>query len=44
MRAVVLREFGPPARLTIEDVPEPHPGPGQVGVRVTAVGVQFLET
>ncbi|WP_431914920.1 zinc-binding dehydrogenase [Nonomuraea jabiensis] len=44
MRAVVLREFGPPARLTIGEVPEPRPGAGQVTVRVAAAGVQFLET
>ncbi|MFC5183782.1 zinc-binding dehydrogenase [Actinomadura harenae] len=44
MRAVVLREFGPPDRLTIGEVPDPRPGAGQVTVRVAAAGVQFLET
>lgn len=44
MRAVVLREFGPPDRLRVEEVPAPEPGAGEVSVRVAAVGVQFLET
>lgn len=44
MRAVVLRELGPPDRLRVEEVPAPEPGAGEVSVRVAAVGVQFLET
>ncbi|KAB2365044.1 zinc-binding dehydrogenase [Actinomadura montaniterrae] len=44
MRSVVLPEFGPPDRLRVVETPEPRPGPGQVAVRVAAVGVQFLET
>ena len=37
MKAAVLRDFDRP--LTIEDVPMPEPGPGQVVVRVAACGV-----
>jgi propanol-preferring alcohol dehydrogenase len=37
MKAAVVREFGKP--LTIEDVPIPLPGPGEVLVRVRACGV-----
>jgi alcohol dehydrogenase, propanol-preferring len=37
MKAAVVREFGKP--LTIEDVPIPQPGPGQVLVKVRACGV-----
>ncbi|MEV5574183.1 zinc-binding dehydrogenase [Spirillospora sp. NPDC052269] len=44
MRAVVLREFGSPARLNVEEVPAPRPGTGEVTVKVAAAGVQFLET
>jgi len=36
MRAAVLREFG---RLTVEDVPVPVPGHGEVLVRVGACGI-----
>lgn len=37
MRAAVVREFGKP--LTIEEVPIPTPGPGEVLVQVRASGV-----
>jgi len=41
MRAAVLRSPAPVARrpLTLEDVPVPEPGPGQVLLRVKACGV-----
>lgn len=39
MKAVVLREFGGPEVLRLEDVPDPEPGPGEVVVRVHAVSV-----
>lgn len=41
MRAQVLTEFGAP--LTLRDVPRPHPGPGEVLVRITASGVNPLD-
>lgn len=44
MRAVVLREFGPPSRLRIEDVPEPVPQAGQAIIRVAAASVVFIDT
>ena len=44
MRAVVLREFGPPEVLRVEQVPDPVAGPGQVIVGVEAAGVTFVET
>jgi len=37
MKAAVLREFGRP--LTIEKVPIPQPGPGEVLIKVAATGV-----
>ena len=39
MKAVVLREFGGPDVLRLEDVPPPRTGPGDVLVRVRAVSV-----
>jgi NADPH:quinone reductase-like Zn-dependent oxidoreductase len=37
MKAVVFESFGTPAEvLCIRDVPEPHPGPGEVRVRMIA--------
>lgn len=39
MRAVRLHEYGGPEVLRYEEVPIPEPGPGEVLVRVHAVGV-----
>lgn len=39
MKAVVIREFGGPEVLGLEDVPDPTPGPGEVVVEVHAVSV-----
>jgi NADPH2:quinone reductase len=44
MRAIVVREFGAPEVMRLEDVPEPSPGPGQVTIRVRAVGVNPVDT
>ncbi|HEX6839382.1 MAG TPA: zinc-binding dehydrogenase [Polyangia bacterium] len=43
MRAVVLRKHGGPEVLTVEDLPEPHAGPGDVRVRVAAVAMNHLD-
>jgi len=43
MRAVLLRRHGPPRVLRIEDVATPTPGPGQVSVRLEAIGVNYAE-
>jgi NADPH:quinone reductase-like Zn-dependent oxidoreductase len=42
MKAAVIREFGPPEVLRIEEVPEPRPREGEVLVRVRAVRVGGL--
>jgi NADPH:quinone reductase-like Zn-dependent oxidoreductase len=39
MRAIRLHEFGGPEVLRYEEVPVPEPGPGEVLVRVHAIGV-----
>jgi NADPH2:quinone reductase len=44
MKAVVVREFGAPEVLKLEDAPAPAPGPTQVLVRVKAIGVNPVET
>jgi len=43
MRAVVADAFGPPSVLRQADVAEPEPGPGEVLVRVDAVGVNAID-
>jgi len=39
MIAATVHQFGPPAVITLEEVPVPNPGPGQVLVEVHAAGV-----
>jgi NADPH:quinone reductase-like Zn-dependent oxidoreductase len=41
--AVRYHEYGPPGVLTLEQVPKPEPGPGQVLVRVHAAGVNPID-
>jgi NADPH2:quinone reductase len=43
MRAVVVREFGGPESLRVEDLPVPAPGPGRVLVRVAAAAVNPVD-
>src|SRR6201995_3849841 len=38
-KAVVLKGFGPPSVLVLDDVEMPAPGPGQIRLRVRAAGV-----
>ncbi|GAA3642140.1 zinc-binding dehydrogenase [Nonomuraea antimicrobica] len=44
MRAVVLRRFGGPEALVVEELPDPVPGAGQVLVEVEVAGITFVET
>jgi NADPH2:quinone reductase len=41
VKAVLCKEFGPPASLVIEDIASPAPGKGQVVVSVKACGVNY---
>jgi NADPH:quinone reductase-like Zn-dependent oxidoreductase len=42
-RAVIYEKFGGPEVLEVQDVPEPHAGPGEVRVRVAAVGLNPMD-
>jgi NADPH2:quinone reductase len=44
MRAIRVHSFGPPEVLSLEDVPVPAPGRGEVLVRVDAAGVNPVDT
>jgi len=39
LKAIVIREFGPPGVMRLEEVPTPQPGPGEVLIEVHAVSV-----
>ncbi len=44
MRAIQFDRFGGPEVLSLREVPEPVPGPGQALVTVEAAGVNFADT
>jgi len=44
MRCVVVREHGGFDKLRLEERPVPSPGPGEVRVRMLAVGLNHLDT
>src|SRR5205814_7831346 len=44
MKAILVHEFGEPKVLRLEEVPTPQPGPGQLLVRMHAIGVNPVET
>src|SRR5690242_5574776 len=41
MKAVVCKQFGPPESLSLEDLPSPRPGAGEVVISVRAASVNF---
>src|SRR5262249_22059303 len=43
MKAIRVHEFGGPAVLKLEDVPDPKAGPGELLVRVRAAGVNPVD-
>jgi len=43
MKAIQYTRFGGPEVLELVDLPDPHPGPGQIRVAVRAVGVNPID-
>lgn len=43
MRAMVVRRYGPPEVFESQEVPDPQPKPGEVLIRVKAVGINFAD-
>jgi NADPH:quinone reductase-like Zn-dependent oxidoreductase len=43
MRALVVRRYGPPEVLEMQQVPDPQPKPGELLIRVKAIGVNFAD-
>jgi NADPH2:quinone reductase len=44
MKAAFINEFGPPEKITIGELPDPKPGPGQYLVKVSAADVNPIDT
>ncbi len=44
MKAICVRKFGPPEVMTLEEVTDLFPGPGQVVVEVRSAGVNPVDT
>ena len=42
-RAVIYERFGGPEVLELRDIPEPHAGPGEIRIRVAAVGLNPMD-
>lgn len=43
MRAMVVRRYGAPEVFEARDMPDPQPQPGEVVIRVKAIGVNFAD-
>src|SRR5271155_3604904 len=43
MRAMVVKRYGPPDVFEVREIPDPQPKPGEVVIRVKAVGVNFAD-
>ncbi|HUT49998.1 MAG TPA: NADPH:quinone reductase [Alphaproteobacteria bacterium] len=44
MRAVRVHEFGAPEVMKLEDVPDPVAGPGEIVIKIEAIGVNPVDT
>ena len=44
MRAIQILQTGGPDKLTLQNLPEPIPGPGEALLRIEASGVNFIDT
>jgi NADPH:quinone reductase-like Zn-dependent oxidoreductase len=43
MRATIVRKYGPPEVLEYREWPDPEPKPGEVLIRVAAIGINFAD-
>lgn len=43
MKAIRVNEFGDSEKLSHEEIPVPHPGPGEVRVQIVAAGLNFID-
>ena len=43
MKQVIVRQFGGPEVLEVTEQPAPEPGPGQVRIALTSIGLNHAE-
>jgi NADPH2:quinone reductase len=43
MKAILVNECGGPEKMELVELPKPSPGPGQVLVKLAAIGVNFID-
>ena len=43
MKAIRVKTLGGPEVLTLEDIPDPKPGPGEAVVKLEAAGLNFID-
>ncbi|SMB92035.1 NADPH2:quinone reductase [Deinococcus hopiensis KR-140] len=43
MRGILVERLGPPEVMQLRDLPVPQPGPGEVRLKVEAVGINFAD-
>ncbi len=43
MRAIVIPEIGGPEVLSLRELPDPHPGPRQISIRVAYTSVNYID-
>lgn len=44
MKAILCHNFSGPSGLTLEEIPTPEPGPGQIRLAVRACGINFADS
>jgi len=44
MKAILCHDFSGPSGLTLEEIPDPVPGPGQIRLAVRACGINFADS
>ena len=43
MRGILVERLGPPEVMQLRELPVPQPGPGEVRLKVEAVGINFAD-
>ncbi len=41
MKAIICQEFGPIENLSLQEIPDPTPGPGEITIDIHAAGINF---